>query len=57
MLIDQWTRIHKKRVDIDERPEIVDKKVRFGDSEIDTIIGKNNKGALLTINDWVTGLS
>lgn len=47
----------KKRVDIDERPEIVDEKVRFGDSEIDTIIGKNNKGALLTINDWVTGLS
>ena len=46
----------KNRVDIDERPEIVDEKVRFGDLEIDTIIGKNHKGALLTINDRVTGL-
>ena len=43
------------RVDIDERPEIVDKKLRFGDLEIDTIIGKNHKGAILTINDRVTG--
>ena len=31
-------------------------KVRFGDLEIDTVIGKNHKGALLTINDRVTGL-
>ena len=43
------------RVDIDERPEIVEKKQRFGDLEIDTIIGKNHKGAILTINDRVTG--
>ncbi len=41
----------KNRVSIDERPEIVDKKERFGDFEIDTIIGKNHKGAILTIND------
>lgn len=46
----------KNRVDIDQRPKIVDDKVRFGDLEIDTIIGKNHKGALLTINDRVTGL-
>ena len=46
----------KNRVDIDERPKIVDEKIRFGDLEIDTIIGKNHKGALLTINDRVTGL-
>ena len=46
----------KNRVDIDQRPSIVDEKVRFGDLEIDTIIGKNHKGALLTINDRVTGL-
>lgn len=46
----------KNRVDIDERPSIVDEKVRFGDLEIDTIIGKSHKGALLTINDRVTGL-
>lgn len=46
----------KDRVDIDQRPEIVDKKLRFGDLEIDTVVGKNHKGALLTINDRVTGL-
>ena len=46
----------KNRVDIDKRPTIVDKKVRFGDLEIDTVIGMNHKGALLTINDRVTGL-
>lgn len=42
------------RIDIDQRPEIVDQKQRFGDLEIDTIIGKNHKGAILTINDRVT---
>lgn len=42
------------RVDIDERPEIVELKERFGDLEIDTIIGKNHKGAILTINDRAT---
>lgn len=41
----------KNRVSIDKRPGIVDKKERFGDFEIDTIIGKNHKGAILTIND------
>lgn len=46
----------KNRADIDRRPAIVDEKVRFGDLEIDTVIGKNHKGALLTINDRVTGL-
>ena len=37
------------RVSIDERPAIVDAKKRIGDWEIDTIIGKRHKGALLTI--------
>lgn len=37
------------RVSIDDRPEIVDKKERIGDWEIDTVIGKNHKGALVTI--------
>lgn len=46
----------KNRVDIDQRPSIVDEKSRFGDLEIDTVIGKNHKGALLTINDRATGL-
>ena len=35
------------RVDIDQRPSIVEQKERFGDLEIDTIIGKNHKGAIL----------
>ena len=43
--------IIKNRISIDERPKIVDEKSRFGDFEIDTIIGKNHKGAILTIND------
>jgi IS30 family transposase len=46
----------RNRVDIEQRPAIVDEKLRFGDLEIDTVIGKNHKGALLTINDRVTGL-
>ncbi len=39
----------KDRVSISERPDIINKKQRFGDWEIDTIIGKNHKGAILTI--------
>ena len=39
------------RVDIEERPAIVDLKERFGDLEIDTVIGSNHKGTLVTIND------
>jgi IS30 family transposase len=41
------------RVDISERPKIVDKKVRIGDFEIDTIVSAKNtgKGCLLTMVD------
>ncbi len=46
--------IIKDRVDISQRPEIVDQKQRLGDLEIDTMIGQNHKGALLTINDRVS---
>ena len=35
---------------------VVDEKIRFGDLEIDTVIGKNHKGDLLSINDRATGL-
>ena len=42
------------RVDIEERPAIVDLKERFEDLEIDTVIGSNHKGALVTINDRLT---
>jgi IS30 family transposase len=41
---------------IEDRPKIVDLKQRFGDLEIDTIIGKNHKGAIVTINDRATGI-
>jgi IS30 family transposase len=40
---------------IEDRPK-VDLKQRFGDLEIDTIIGKNHKGAIVTINDRTTGI-
>jgi len=39
------------RVSIDERPDIVDEKVRIGDWEADTIIGKGQQGAIVTIVD------
>ena len=32
------------RIDIDQRPAIVAEKSRFGDMEIDTVIGKNHQG-------------
>jgi transposase, IS30 family len=44
------------RKDISLRPEVVEERKRFGDIEIDTIIGKNHKGAFVTINDRATGV-
>ena len=44
------------RVDIGQRPQIVEQKQRLGDVEMDLVIGKNHKGALLTINDRATGM-
>ncbi|MBT6050529.1 MAG: IS30 family transposase, partial [Candidatus Scalindua sp.] len=38
-----------KRVSIDKRPEIVDTRRRIGDWEADTIIGRNHKGAMITL--------
>ena len=46
----------KDRVDIDERPEIANKRERVGDWEMDTIIGKNHKGAIVTMDDRKTKL-
>lgn len=43
------------RTDISQRPPEVELRERFGDLEIDLIIGKNHKGAILTINDRATG--
>ena len=45
------------RIDIDERPKEVDDKTRFGDLEGDTIVGKNHKGSIVTLNDRALGLS
>jgi len=39
----------KNRVFIDQRPEVINSRQRYGDWEIDTIVGKNNKGAILTL--------
>lgn len=39
----------KNLVSIDKRPVIVDKKSRTGDWEIDTIVGRKHKGALISI--------
>lgn len=43
--------IIQDRVDISLRPSVVDEKKRFGDFEIDTMIGKNRRGAIMTTND------
>ena len=45
----------KNKVSIDLRPAIVDRKERCGDWEIDTIIGKDGKGAILTLTERKTG--
>jgi len=39
------------RVMIEKRPKIVEKKKRIGDLEIDTVIGKDHIGALVTVVD------
>jgi transposase, IS30 family len=48
--------IIKNRIDIDQRPPIVEQRERLGDLEIDTIIGKNHQGAIVTINDRASGM-
>jgi transposase, IS30 family len=44
----------KNRVMIDDRPEIVNAKQRLGDWEIDTIIGKQHKQAIVTLVERVS---
>ena len=44
----------KDRVSIDERPAVVDAKTRFGDWEMDTIIGRDGKGAIVTLVERTT---
>ena len=45
----------RDRVSIEERPAVVDERSRFGDWEIDTIVGKDNKGAIVTLTERKTG--
>lgn len=44
----------RDRVSIDERPAVVDAKARFGDWEMDTIVGKDGKGAIVTLVERTT---
>ncbi len=41
----------RNRVSIDERPPVVDEQSRVGDFELDTIVGKAHKMALVTVVD------
>lgn len=48
--------IIKNRVGIERRPKIVEERSRFGDVEVDLIIGKNHNQAILTICDRASGM-
>ena len=41
----------KNRINISKRAKIIEKKIIFGDFEVDTIIGKDHKGAIVTLVD------
>lgn len=43
------------RTNIKERPAVVEERSRFGDLEIDTIVGKNHQQSLVSIVDRKTG--
>lgn len=45
----------QNRVDIDQRPKVVDHRKRFGDFEVDTIVGARSSQHILTLNDRATG--
>jgi IS30 family transposase len=45
------------RIGIEQRPEIVDQRGRVGDFEIDLVIGKNHKNAILTIVERKSGFA
>lgn len=42
------------RVPIEKRPKIVNKRIRPGDIEVDFMMGKNHKGAILVMTDRAT---
>ena len=45
------------RIGIEKRPEIVDAKQRVGDFEVDTIVGAQHRGAILSVVDRRTKLT
>jgi len=45
------------RVDISERPQIVEAKVRLGDWEVDTIVGHEQSGAVVSMVDRASKLT
>jgi IS30 family transposase len=45
----------KNKVSIEERPDVINNRERSGDWEIDTIIGKDGEGAIVTIVERTTG--
>ena len=45
------------RVDISERPQIVEEKVRLGDWEVDTIVGHEQSGAVVSMVDRASKLT
>ena len=44
----------KGRISIDSRPEIVENRLRIGDWEVDSVIGKLNKSSLVTLVERVS---
>lgn len=44
------------RVGIEQRPKEAEERKVFGHLEIDTIIGKDHKGAIITLNDRASGM-
>ena len=47
----------KGRIGIEERPEVVEKRSRIGDIEVDLMMGSNHKSALLVMTDRTTLLT
>ncbi|MEK0336549.1 MAG: IS30 family transposase, partial [Nitrosopumilus sp.] len=47
----------KNRVSIEQRPDVVEERSRIGDWEVDTIIGKQHKQALVSLTERKSGLA
>ncbi|WP_375591987.1 IS30 family transposase [Chitiniphilus eburneus] len=45
------------RRDIDTRPAVVDRRERVGDWELDLVIGGDHRGAIISVNERVTGIA